>query len=804
MSFYAASGQALSFSQLTSLSAKAQKELRGRSSFNKRLTGFSPSKLISDADQALKTPEQVAKACPNVVFYNQDEVVSKTAVSYGLVQHFPNDTTFIPQVVETLTDLTPEQAADIINTATYGMNYVDPGILAQMPASFKINHKTVLPWRAPFSALDATPPNALSSEMRSIVEDSVSAWARFYTLTNGGRAGFFYRLNGQELIARDLLQRYPDRTGVGRSGMDMRQRIQASLRCNQSTKFKISDYASAFNILTSPYRTVVRASDAGAAWNAYANERQQSKVKKADTFIADAYSASLLSDQAKRRDAVNLIRSNSFNIMKPKFEVIETAKITTKVRSIKVANSYLQVQLGMLTTAFAETMSKSNQPTATLPINLYAWTGFRGGMNDVITKIFKSLSDDSFRYVSLFYSDNLFIFDKYNRRFYSLDVAKMESSSTVDEALIATSVMLDHVDMTPGQAQQAGLTHVRRLILAQAGVGAHDVVGCYDDIFFRASGLSTGSPNTFMQNHLRMASAVQEFMTYLKDSPDALEDFYQLTKTKKNPIAIPPTYIVPFDLELAAVDQPEHPLCVPTHPPEVYKTVPTYIPLNQIADFTNRGTVDEDGFSPITRVDLLGFDLVTVNNPSDPAQPYFCACLSWPRVWKTISYRKTEANADMVEKVDQSRVHAVKINLISLGALMTTMWSGGYAYRDTYMVIRMTASLLIQQIHEQCLAIRRVVNTSAVDDPTQSVPMDIVRQEVKTDISTMFFGTADVPLADQTDFDVILESVMVSLLSLLSTQSLETKTAAIMDMLTRKFSIQNLQYPRARVRRQRD
>jgi len=307
------------------------------------------------------------------------------------------------------------------------------------------------------------------------------------------------------------------------------------------------------------------------------------------------------------------------------------------------------------------------------------------------------------RFLLLYYSDNVFAFDRQDLLWISMDVAKMESSSTVEEGRASMEFIMSNLKIDGRSEVPQGLSN---LMSIQGAELAHDVLCVRGDSAFRASGLSTGSPNTFLQNHTRMAAAVPEMDFCFNNLPDdhnplvialhqALED-----PSKDVTLRFPPGAIVPFDLELTAVSDTR--FGPYARAPGISHFAPVY---HTLADATMepRTAFDGDYGHGLVRTDVLGFDTVVygVVNPHGDLSTIYVGVLSWERIWKIIMFRKTDQEKPDVqtllsglpmefhEKVTTATT--LLTNVINLGTLIGAYLVGGFAYFDTEVELKSIA-----------------------------------------------------------------------------------------------------------------
>jgi hypothetical protein len=451
-----------------------------------------------------------------------------------------------------------------------------------------------------------------------------------------------------------------------------------------------------------------------------------------------------------------VMRANGMNEGKPKHETIEISKLFTKIRSIKVGQAYMQMQLGMLCTAFARRMKNvTTDGMLASNGNMYSWTPVHGGMHSLITQLFTlDQKVNRERYFLFYYSDNVYVWDVKEKELWSLDVAKMESTSTVAEGMAIVNFMWVHtVDLMmeiddlredgvmylPG-TDSAVRAAMRHLLQAQGSVLNHDVICQRGHACFRALGLSTGSASTFLDNHLRMASSRPEMQTVFNSEHEGVTHFEQSAKNalagESKVYSFPSGAMVPFDLEFTATTSPSaagtelHEV----RPPEggyPAHLVPSYMGLQQAMD--NPGTLDR--FGPMSRTDLLGFDttfvIVTEEDGVVGVQApfvYAVGALSWDRVWKIIMFRKTDIGGK--EKTDMpssrtkmyeelvgefgvpvaSAVDASLVAYTNLSAVYSAYAMGGFAYKDTHDQATALIHFLVRDIYKKMSEVYATVN----------------------------------------------------------------------------------------------
>jgi hypothetical protein len=370
--------------------------------------------------------------------------------------------------------------------------------------------------------------------------------------------------------------------------------------------------------------------------------------------------------------------ANSIAFAKPKFEVIKVADLQRKIRKITVGDSSNQVLLGAVCTAFTKSLHTFNNTTNYEDNggSLYGFNPFYRSMHRFISEMRENREPRLFRY-----SDNLFYFD--GTRFLGFDVAKMESSSTIQEAEVIMDFINDTVDSSQSDPIGAMMTRV------QGSVLCHDNVVIRSNWCMLAKGLSSGSQNTFLINDMRMASAVFELRRMLDDGLG--QRFHEAFKAKK--ALNTEGYIVPFVLEPTACDDDsgvytgfrvrDEPAGLNYQPPFV--TLATYFSNKAVADLPH-GTLTEFGY--IILLDILGWDATAV---MFEGELIFCSCLSYHRVWKIALFRKSETNdfrnADPRVHSKKNALDQIIDHAINYFTTLTAIWVGGYAYSYIHVLL---------------------------------------------------------------------------------------------------------------------
>lgn len=616
------------------------------------------------------------------------------------------------------------------------------------------------PWVATTTSLysAAVPPGTDVARLgRSVVY-----WGSKYVLTNGGLLGFYTRLEAQEKIAARLRLRYPPRARVeevGISGRNYFERLETQMPLRSG--FNI-DFNSMTSVVEMSKVAVVKGdSDAGLVWRTVTGA--ETKVVRRNVALSDVITATRITREAAevveeggRAALAGLLRSGSLNMGKPKFEVIDWAKYDSKVRSIKVANSCMQVHLGVACAAFAKTMQTVRKDGDGGRGNLYAWTPVHGGMARLMELC--SVAEDGDRFKLFYYSDNVFAFDTEDRTWISLDVAKMESSSTVEEGQVSMEYIMERMTVT--NASDPDISSLRALISVQGAELAHDPVCVRGPYSFKASGLSTGSPNTFLQNHTRMAATIPELHFCFNRLPDSENPLLRgLAAARANPeedvtLEFPTRAQVAFDLELTAVSDPAYgPLGVA---PGATDWKPTYHALDEAYN-DPRTSFDGSWGKGLVRTDILGFDTVwyQVPVPGSAAEifPVAVGVLSWDRLWKLIMFRKTDYQQfEMPEDlaawaetndVNTTSVQALLVNLTNLMTLIGAYFVGGFAYEDTAAMIMTLAVDIMYHSSARMKDIIASVSPDLAEDSISKFTEEAMRALVEAFNMSVVTGVAD-------------------------------------------------------------
>lgn len=571
----------------------------------------------------------------------------------------------------------------------------------QVVPKFNVVYRMEPLWRLPATVLMNPTAEMKLSPAYDRVRKHYNIIASTYSLTNGCLAGQINRLVDTTRVKNEVMERSPNRF----YSPDTTFKLIDELLGISPTLPKVDKLETWYRILTpgsslgwsdeedvDKLFTYEPTASAGLIW---LNNQKRDQVILADIQYHQSVMEFVLGAEdsgdmvlffkvlQEMMDRVKLVQ------IKPKYEITKIAKIRDKVRNIFVYPSCYQVGLGCFCQYFKRYLPK---PMENGGSSLAGFTPMYGSLNIIIKTIMMKCENDG-DHSGAFYSDNSYFMKRISEnsyKWYSTDVEKMESTSTVEEGRMTMEYMM----RVTGVPKSSALYQYLRYI---GGDFSHDAVGVLGNMLIQVPGLSSGSQTTFLTNHIRMARAYS-IMLPIISSTGVLD---RLKDGEKVPFNYAQDEIF-FNLELTTTSDFK-PL-----PGSIYEGI-RFVPLKMEYEDDECGTLTT--FGGIVRLDTLGFDGTVVR--LDPGEfpeddPYtICACLDYERLMKAIAFRKTK-QAD--QKDDKVGAVANFVNLIVEIMTMQTLYIvGGYAYPETHMLIRKIVHLIVGYVQE---AVNRITTYS--------------------------------------------------------------------------------------------
>lgn len=431
---------------------------------------------------------------------------------------------------------------------------------------------------------------------------------------------------------------------------------------------------------------VSTSSDAGEVWRVAPENSNHSRMTRDRVIVGDIVTANTLIDHLMNMPGEDVdafladLRRDALVLLKPKYEVIERKKYTTKVRNIMVMNSYLQLPFGKWMQRVYDRLPKAGSDINTsrgtrLCQTLHGFAPLYGRMNDFLSKVAENgrrlFEETGQEWTVYFYSDNMYGWHHSSGTWVSMDVSKMESTSTVAEARILIEYLLqdDNVDYDHS---------LTKFLIFLGADACHYVPFLFKEYLSVFPGLGSGSQDTFLVNHMRNAYYVTKVEQWLNENVD-------------DPATLTPGFVVASGLT-------KYELQVTTNSaiPETLMGV-TYAHPNEAV------YEPADQFGSIIRLDLLGNDGYCYSNEGvDMILP----ALSIDRLMKAITFRK-RYNTDHPEEEGEASAsegagnyRGLVENITSFGTMFGLYVNGGYAYRETDLLIGSIANILVAQIKE--------------------------------------------------------------------------------------------------------
>lgn len=438
-------------------------------------------------------------------------------------------------------------------------------------------------------------------------------------------------------------------------------------------------------------------------------EREEDDIKeKLGQFLA-RMSVSASDVQNLKKDFFpRAIGPIEMSILKLKYEVTEAAKLRSKTRQIWVYNAPAQVPLSKFCKFAANSLNgariRSSEGEAYANPSLFGFNAFYTGLDDLLSAgsqvpphLHCGIDDPATAFKIYFYSDNVYVLDIAHAEWISMDVKKMEATSTVEEA---TEVM-DALFFLVASDSLKG-TALRDLLVYTGANMSHNSIGVRDSTVYATPGLGSGSQTTFLNNHLRMASTVPLLFQYIlqlrqKHGPHLrIMDVFKAAGAAVGDV-LPGTadYGIPFLIEITSSSNPDP------------RIGPFRLELGEVASINGAITACQharpsyDDFGAIVRLDLLGFDATVIFDES-LQRPLFIACLSYDRLMRALMFRK----GDLTESLEGNpssdditgEVRDIVRSCISYGTLLSLNLTGGYAYATANAAIRASGATLAHQL----------------------------------------------------------------------------------------------------------
>lgn len=605
------------------------------------------------------------------------------------------------------------------------------------------------PWTAPISAVYAN--SLIEADLRDHLLNTIRETCNMYVLSNGGLYGQFKRIENTNGIGRKYRTLFPE-SGRAGSPEEVAEYISLADKAWQPNKTTIGNGSvqDLYKVLMTssiddPYVRVNKVATCGPGYPL--------DVKRRDCYVSDLMFNNdvleLLAESDEQCDYGKKERPESFEMVvnyfssvmtvwvKPKFEIMKREKLKSKVRNIYVFPSFAQVTVGKLCTIFNEI---NDEPLEKGSMSLKGFNPFYSKIDGVINKI-KS------RRIA-FYSDNLYCYDKDKDTLYSLDVEKMESTSTISEGYIFMEYLLSCLGV---QNKDANLCEFLRLV---GGSFAHDRVGQVNAYTGEVVGLMSGSQTTFLINHFRMARAASiAFANYSR----LVEIVRSVVDGEAVPI--PLEWKIFFNLEKTCSSASRKSSNL-----GVCDGMSEYVNFKRA--YQEPGTLSN--FGAIIKLDLLGFDGTAVQLPIDEkfgaqsGKIILCACLDFERLMKAIMYRKPSLipkkknNKDVDELTAAGQgVVTITIQLMTLQALYLT---GGYAYPTAHTILQSTFMLQRDNLYSE---LNKVMKGLDVNSLSENVVLDFLTDVVK---SAMVVVSEDLEDSDMDMFQGSAETLAYQIL----------------------------------------
>lgn len=562
---------------------------------------------------------------------------------------------------------------------TIRLPWVDDSLaLTNTAPVFKRSFQSVAAWLAPYNAINSSQAND-EPRWKSAIRAFVACTHR-YILSNGGLYGQIARVKNTNTIGEGLRTLHPEASRVGSQGAwdQYVSDVKTSWFIHGDTMTLGDLYTQLFTrSVGDEWLKINKTATCGPG---YPTTDTRKQTFTSDIFVANS-TLGRLSNLDLDVEKGLITRDTAHTAMrpilewyeavmkvwvKPKFEVMLREKLFTKVRNIYVFPSFAQVLIGKFCSIFN---AYNNE---VLGNSGYSLKGFNP-MYSQLDRIIKEIMTKQWA----FYSDNVYYYSKATKTLYSLDVEKMESTSTPQEGALAVTMMLSAF----GLDQE---TCLGRFLIATGGVYANDRTGALGDYSGTVIGLMSGSQTTFLINHFRMACAT----TRLRAHQDELEKLLETTPSGSG-IKIPREWGIYFYLErtCSTADPKSENACISCESSR-------YVNIEMA--YQSPGTIYKMG--PIVHLDMLGFDGTTVTFPEENfgdqnGQTVMLACLDYERLMKAITYRKPGKRQKPTQDKKTQQVQTMVVLVVEIMTLRTLYITGGYAYQEASDLLITTASL---------------------------------------------------------------------------------------------------------------
>lgn len=346
------------------------------------------------------------------------------------------------------------------------------------------------------------------------------------------------------------------------------------------------------------------------------------------------------------RSYVSLLSQIGIARCKPKFETVKRSKYDTSIRNIQVMPAYIGIGMSM----YAAAIMDGQSCLAGTSRGLQKFTPVRGGLNRVVETMMERARGHASQYSYAFYSDNIYYYSSRKDLWISADASKMEASFRREELPLVFQVLRALVPNWDAAD--------RNFIEATAAVMVVDVPSVLGSEVVIVPGLPSGSPWTFLINHVRMAA----YAGHLAAALDAMTNPSADDEIKAEPA-------VPLIVKIESV-------------------------VRGLKRAYGKGKRDRDGqfVEPLPRtyaLDLLGFDAVTLEpynallEPDSPRLSVLGGALSYKRILKTLAFRKAPKEGALSD---------VLAAVACLGAFCIGAW----AYDDAGLI----ATSMFEQLRE--------------------------------------------------------------------------------------------------------